>query len=600
MIRRSSHQVATLAVLGAAFALAAPASAQIARVRTASADAPKMLVMPFQLDSTPVHGDSALSVQIADGFRDRIKDAYLTRFNPILKDGMNRSLVESGFPTDVPLDHTLVIQLARVLNARLIVEGNVLDKPGDSLLVIARLAEAVGATPQSATASTTLPRARVGHETGADLANRLSDAYRSFGDVQQCRQKTDAHDYAAATRAAHTALERYAGSSGALLCLANIARAQNAPQDTVVSLLRRAASVDSLNTTVRRQLAQIYEQTGDTAALIDQLKHILTVDIRDKDLRIRAARLYVQIGGSKGDTAIARQYADSAVQLIDQGLRQSPADIELLMTKSIALAVARRWADAADQMETVASADTGKVDSLFMVRITNYYAAVPDSTRLLAWLVRAVARFPQQASYAYTLSNLALAKGDTTLSLSAARSYLAAAPNDARGHVLIARVLGAQGQTDSAMVHATAAVAADTNMRRFAAAFYIQAGGKALRDSMWARAAGLLDTARTWSEPRSQIYITASFFEGIAQLQMAVQADQRANATRNDCDDVRIELDLLGRSEQNIAAGAAQNRDQANNLLSNVIPAFRQRANAMSHNYKCDQAAGGGGTPNRP
>jgi len=573
-------QAALVLVLGVTHA--APVRAQIARVRTAAPDAPKMLIVPFQRDSV----DSTLAVGLADGFRDRIQDAWLTRFNPILKDGMNRALVESGFPTEVPLDHNVVIQLARFLNAKLLVEGNILQQSDDSLLIIARLSEAVGALPQSATASVTVARSRADHGTGASLANRLADAYRSFADVQQCRDKVQAQDYGAATRAAEVALERYPNSSSALLCLANVARAQHASQDSIVALLRRAASVDSLNTTVRRQLAQIYEQQGDTAALIDQLRHILNVDVSDRELRIRTAQLYVQIGEQKGDTSLARMYADSAVQLVDQGLARSPADLDLLTTKSIALAVAHRWAQAAEQLETVASADTARVDSLFVFRIINYYRAIPDSTKWFAWLRRATTKFPHNAGYMFDLSSVALSQADTNTALDAARRYQALQPADLRANLLIARVLTAQGQVDSARAYALP-VGADTLLRHYAAAFFIQSGAKALHDSAWARAADDLDTARTWSVSGSDNYITASFYEGIAQLQLAVQADQRANGSRGDCADVQLEKDYLNRAQANIIAGAARNRDQANNLLSNVIPAFQQRADAFTHNYKC-------------
>ncbi len=63
-----------------ALALAArPGTAQLARARTASPDAPKILVLPFVRDNV----DSALSLLIADGARERLRSNHLDRFNPI-------------------------------------------------------------------------------------------------------------------------------------------------------------------------------------------------------------------------------------------------------------------------------------------------------------------------------------------------------------------------------------------------------------------------------------------------------------------------------------------------------------------------------------
>jgi len=119
---------------------------------------PKLLVVPFQREPN----DSALAVVLSDNIRNRVRGAHLTRFNPILKEGMCRTLTESGFPCDMPLDANSIRHLARFLNARLIIEGNVIPRGQDSVLIIARLVEASGATPQSATATMTVVRSRAG------------------------------------------------------------------------------------------------------------------------------------------------------------------------------------------------------------------------------------------------------------------------------------------------------------------------------------------------------------------------------------------------------------------------------------------------------
>lgn len=560
--------VAGSVVLACALALVAspaPVQAQIARPRGPDPNAPKLMVVPFQREA----GDSVLAVAIADGARDRIANAIPYRFNVIAKGPMNENLNGSGFPVDVPLDVGTVRQLARFLNARVVLDGNILRRPGDSVLVIARLGEVVGTNPQSATAVTVAPRGRSGASTGGELANRLLDAYRSFEHVTACNRWVDSSNYTRAQQAVDRALQAYAGSATAYLCLARIRRATDAPPDSILAALLRAHDSDSLNSLVLRQLATIYQERADTVAMLHELHHVLDVDVRDNDLRIRVARLYVQRG-----------LPDTALVIVDEGLVANPSSIELLQTKSIALAAGSHWREAAATLSQVAEVDSANIDSLFAVRITNYFRSIPDSASLLTWLRIVTTRLPNQASYHYALGELLFVRGDTTGAIAANRQYMTLNPADGRGHLAAARYFAAARQIDSALVQADAV--SDSTLRTYTPAIYLQAGLQAYRDSSWTRAAELLGRAKPYSTGR--VLTPVAFFLGLSQVQLGVVADNEAQSNRN-CDAARRAGDLWNSAEQNIIAGVAQNRDAANQLLSQVIPAYKQRADAMIRNF---------------
>jgi hypothetical protein len=137
------------------------------------------------------------------------------------------------------------------------------------------------------------------------------------------------------------------------------------------------------------------------------------------------------------------------------------------------------------------------------------------------------------------------------------------------------------GRQDSALVHAQIA-AADSGMRPFVGPIYLQIGLQALRDSNYAVAESLLVQGKEWSTGRARV--TAAFGLGIAQIQLGVRIDRDAEANR-DCDLARRSTGLFTSAEQNIIEGVAINREQANQLLSQVIPAYKQRADAMTRNY---------------
>jgi len=129
-------------VLFGAVAFSVPARAQLARPRVTPADAPKLLVLPFVRDAR----DSALSLVVADGVRERLRTAHIDKFNTITRENLCRVLTESGFPCDVPLEPSVSRQVSRFMSARLVIEGSMIRR-GDSILVVARLSEASGTAP---------------------------------------------------------------------------------------------------------------------------------------------------------------------------------------------------------------------------------------------------------------------------------------------------------------------------------------------------------------------------------------------------------------------------------------------------------------------
>jgi tetratricopeptide (TPR) repeat protein len=553
-------------IAGAAALFTGSASAQLARPRTAAPDAPKLLVMPFEFGS----GDSTVALLVADGTRDRLRSNHLTKFNTIPRNILNENLVNSGFPTDVPLDNAVKRQLAQFLNARYTIDGTLLRRGTDSVLVLARLQENVRTRPQSVTASVIVPRTRASSGTGGELANRLVDGYNTFDDVRECRTAVEARNWARAVQKANDAIRQFPAASSAYLCLADVKRGQEAPQDTILAVLLRAVEVDSLNSLVLRQLAAIYEQRGDTTNLIVTLRRILVVDERENELRIGLARLMV-----------LRSMTDSAVVVIDEGLAHNPNSAELLNAKAVALGAAGRWAGAADALEHVAEIDSMLIDSSFANRITNYLRQVPDSARLFTWLQVITYRHPLQAPYWFALGELAFARGDTAGAVRAADEYVKLRPTDARGHLAAARYELAGGVSDSALAHLEQAVA-DSAMRPFAAPLYLQLGLAAYRDSNWTVAEERLGRAREYAQGRA--VVPAAFFLGLSQVQLGVRADNDAQ-TGSNCEAARRSQTLFTNAEQNIIAGAAQNRDAANQLLSQVIPAYKQRSDALIRNF---------------
>ncbi len=570
--------------LVSAVGLVAPARAQLARMQ-ASPNAPKLLVVPFG-KVTPA--DSDVANEIADRFRDRIRLAHNDDFAVILKRAMCEALEQSGFSCTTELEPTQVGQLANVMNARFIADGRLFSH-GDSLLVLVRLVQAVRTNPMGASASITVPRAKLSGSIGDQLADRIADKFRSFEYITRCRSERESKNYDRALDAARRALRYDAQSGGAYLCMALALQDQGGSPDSVQAALERAHDADSLNTTVARQLAVMYQDKRDTTNLIHMLRHIVAVDLNDNDLRKALAQLLV-----------IRGHGDSAVMLLDEALARNPNQFDILLVKAIALGAQSKFDSAGLVMGQAAEVDSTKVDSSFISRTQELYERGGDSTRLLDWVRRGTVKVPTWTNNLYRYATMLLGKADTAGALAAVKEFMDKVPGDGRGHLVYATLLGARGQDDSALAHARMAGQADSNYRGPAAGIILRTAVKAFQGPPpnYARADTLFGQAQEWATGDAQK--TAQFYRGVSQFQEGyaqVQAAQDAykrfqqkdqSAREPGCAAVRSATDFLTAAEPNITGGAAANRDMANQLLG-YLPTLRTALTQLGGNraLKC-------------
>lgn len=578
-VRRSS----AIGLLGLT-AATVPALAQ--RTQVTNTDAVRVAVVTF----ARADRDSALAVIVPNGIRDRLTIAFPSRFNVVIKRAIDTNLVISGFHPDMPLEAQQWRQLARVLNSRLLVEGNILPLGGDSVEIVARLSEITGALPQTASATLRTERRRVNAGTGANLANQLADTYRSFGDARECAARRQAREYPRALEAARAAIARYPNSSQAYLCWAQVLRAQNGPRDSVIALLERARDSDSLNVLAQWQIAAFAEERRDTSELIHSLRHILVADAANAEVRVSLSRL---LSG--------RGHADSAIAVIDSSLERNPNQADLLIERSRVLVGQSRFADAGADLARAAEIDTTKLDSAYVARTIIIWQQAADTANVIRWVRTATQRFPTQANYFYQLSVLCRARGDTAGALAAIQGYLQLRPEDGRGHLVLASVYLDMGQPDSAVAHAQLAGQADSLLRNNAATVMYAVGMRRLSGAAQAAnpvqeftaAAELLGRAKDWAVATGPTAPRIAYYLGLAQLQLAIAADREAEAATGaaqaqaKCEAARRESGLIDQVEANVTAGGRANPEQANMILTQAVPAYRGRAQTFLRQARC-------------
>jgi len=562
-----------LGVLAGA-SLAAPGRAQLARL-PASPNAPKLLVAPFGRD---VSQDSGLATVAADAVRQRMLTSHTGDFNTITKESVCKALEESGFSCTAPLEPSQIGQLAHLLNARFMVDGMIFPRGPDSVLALARLLQAVRQNPLAASASLVVARARV-EQAGNQLADRLSDKFRSFEHITACRTALDGKDFVKATDAANRALRYDRESGGAYLCLAQVLQASNGNPDSVQAAYERAHDADSLNTLVGRQLYLIYDAKHDTTQMLHMLHHIMQVDVNDNDIK----KVAVQI-------EVTRGHPDSAVMILDDALNRNPNQVDLLVLRAISLGAQSKFADAGASMATAAAADSNKVDSAFIARTLAFYDAAHDSADVFTWQKLCTVRTPNNADCWFNYANGLYSRQDTAGAMNAMRHLIQLQPTVGRGQLFISNWFGAAAAADSAhpaharelfdssLAEARAAVAADTSWRPQAAQLFLRAGYGAFQGKDFVRAVAVLSEAQPWAAAANAPFM--SYLIGYSQFNLgnpplqalqALKIDPHKQATVDSaCVLSKAILDQFGPAQTNLTAGASVSREQVSQLLTYI------------------------------
>jgi len=553
--------------------LAAPASAQLSRL-PAAANAPKLLVAPFGRDKA---ADSSLATAAGDAVRQRMLVNHTGDFATITREAVCKALEESGFSCTQPLEPSQIGQLARLLNARFMVDGMIFPHGVDSVLVLARLLQTVRENPLAASASMVIARDKIG--TSGGLADRLADKFRSFDHITACRTALEAKDFTKATEEANRALRDDRESGGAYLCLAQVLQANNGNPDSVLAAYERAHDADSLNTLVGRQLYLIYDAKHDTAQMLHMLHHIMQVDVADNDIKKVAVEIQVRRG-----------HPDSAVMILDDALNRNPNQVDLLILRAISLGAEQKFADAAASMASAAQVDSNKIDSTFIARTIAFYDAAHDSADVFTWQRLCTVRTPANADCWFNYGSGLYDRHDTAGAMDAIRHLIALQPTVGRGRIVISNWFGlaaaadsaqpalAKEQFDSSLTEARTAATTDSNWRPQAASMFLRAGYAAFQAKDYQRAIAVLSEAQPWAAAANAPTISylignSQFFLGIASLtplqQLKVDPNHRPTVD-SACALSKAILDQFGPAQTNLAAGASVNRDGVNQMLTYI------------------------------
>jgi tetratricopeptide (TPR) repeat protein/TolB-like protein len=581
------------------------ASTAAAQLAAPQAPSQRLLVLPFQASAA----DSAASIALADAIRDRLTALAKSKVMVVPKAKLCEALKASGFPCDGLLDDQQARQLARFLQVHAYLTGSFV-KEGSTLKADVHLIDIASSgmsgafTATDANPGTTAALAEI-------IAQRVASIVRVSEPIRNCNEERKKSQFARARNEAQKALAADPNSTGAWLCIATVYEAQRMPIDSVIAASERALKGDSLNGTALENIARGYQQKGDTIRALDAFIRQLRGEPRNTGKRLGITQMLRQM----------KQF-DRAVALLDEGLKVSPGDQQLLELKlticneaSMYKCSSRVFVEKA-QHDTTLLADTNFIKPAIGAA---QHPSASDTAALDFFTKAAVQRFPNNLSFIRARAGAFEMAGRTDSALVYYKKALAREPNDVGTSLQIAKIMGDRAvwdttKTDSATMRMRRIAfaqkvdsakpylrpglsSADSTQRLAASVIMLTAGSKLAQAAAYDRAYPWLDTLLQVVAPKSpadtvgpkqQVRINGSFWYGLSSvltLNGPYQEMTKAKGAAR-CPMARDVFDRLTRTKAALQLGRRVHPPTADQMLGFVAQYEKAKA-SVQNAFKC-------------
>lgn len=397
----------------ATVASASPAPSQI-RANTsisgkAAAPPPRLMVAnPALATST----DSAASVVIGDGMRDKISKAVAGTFTVLTKRDMNTALAAYGFADNEVLNAASAMRLANQIDARTVVTST-LSKGADGRfsLVVRVSGSSVSLDVGHVVTVAQLPGQPL-PDFGSKAGEAIVPAIKAWNDAKACLdQSTTKLDKA--NEAAQKAFKVQPGHGLASYCLAEIASKRDSVGAATMQAWQDVTKADQYSLVAWQHIAFIHSIKGDSAKVVETYQQMLRVAPTNQTLRDQSYKVFQGYGRP-----------DAAMQVVEEGIKMDPANTDWYDLKSNVCIGKGDLNCAVSSLEELFSIDSTKADTNFYAKILYAAKEKPDTAKYLMWAKRGAAKYDSRADI---LEELAIAygwAGQTDSSVATARKMI--------------------------------------------------------------------------------------------------------------------------------------------------------------------------------
>lgn len=556
----------------------APAEAQLraSRPPTPVRNNPRLLVAN---PHTFAAADSAASVRVGNGIREKIENVSDKWYNVIQRTQMNDALIQYGYPPDAVLPPLVARQLGSQLQARAMVIGTLSRGEGGKVTIEARLV--AGNDQTGHIVSMTQAAGQSFEDLGGKLAESLKGAFNALPDSKSCEELAAKQQTDKAIEAANKALKSQPNHGPAELCLAQIAVAKKAPAAEIISHFKNATMGDRLSLEAWGGLLGQYQQKGDTANIIDTYRQLILVAPNNQKVVEEAVRFFIVAGKPDLGETIARDAI---------GRDPSNPDMQLMLARACLLQQKpEKNKCTIDALEQMFALDSSKADT------TNYqmilYAASLDSTNApvyLKWAQAGVKKYATNATLLGELGKAYAAAGPLDSLVSVTRRLVEADKTDMTPVIRAVRALLKEKRYADAvnlggLVEANGQDPDKTNLGIILA----QEGGLPILQSQpvdFVMAATLGKKAQSLLKPGGRPHELASYVLGFGMLGQIAQKDGDVVANKS-CDAVNVLEAWINDTKAALAAGQAIQKDVVGQRIAQLDTSYGPRIAQMKKAY---------------
>jgi tetratricopeptide (TPR) repeat protein len=564
-VKSTHRQAITAASLLAALAGgSAIAGAQARPGQVPDENTPRILVPTFR--ST----DAKLGVQGAEAVRSRVSQEFTAKqLWAIPRNDINANLEASGYKPDSALSPTDIKELAKLLRADEIIDGDVTKLPDGSVKVSARMLLSRDVSLSQPLGEVT---AKSVNDAAKPIAAELGAARKQLKDNRDCENAIRSNNYDAAIAAAQKGIAAYPKATLARLCMATALQSKKAPAADILKVTNEVLAVDPLNKIALGLLYAAQKESGDNAGAVATLLRLQKADPNNATMTQQVAE------------ALAQLDPKQALPLLDTLVAQNPGDPSLVKTQWLVLLRAQDFARAVTVGEELAKLDTAAMDSTWFTRMAIAAGQANQAQKAAEYAARGVQRYPKSATFLGLQSQLLRKAGQLPQSVAAMQRAVAIDPKVENGYLSIIVGFSEMNQPDSAKAWAQKAIAAGTDKTQIGNALLanVQPAFKKAQElktrAAWREALVLSQAVENVAPTEN-----SAFFTGVAAFQVGLDAVQGLNKSKS-CAEVNLVEEMFTLTQTTLPRGGKVDPGTAGqimNVVGQVMPQIPQYKKAL-------------------
>jgi tetratricopeptide (TPR) repeat protein/TolB-like protein len=524
------------------------------------AETPYILVTAFHAPT------KELAVEAADELRSRLQSEHSSReLFVITKSSVEATLKSSGYPVDSALGVADLMELARALHAEYVVDGSIANAAaGHSVQSASRVLIRTG------TQTLAQPLPTVDGKDAGDAAKfterGITEALKQMPGYRDCIAALRSGRVDDALTKARTGITAYMNAAFARVCLLNgYVTSKTTSPDSIIALGNQILAVDSTSMLALVNIADAYDAKGE----------------KDK-----ATEIYARIHElDQSNTAVSRILRDrwgggdgaqpaKALALVDEVLKDNPADVEMVRTKRLLQLKLGQFKQAIATGDELIKLDTASATIDFFNRQIGAAQSDSNTAKVVELAQAASKRFPGNSSFALLVVQGYYKAGQLPQALVAARAAAAASPKSLDAWRFVIVILSDQNQPDSALAAGQQAIAAGAAKDSIGDVLLARVAGPSLKAAQNTKARSDWQTALKASQAVDAITSSAqtSFYVGVSSFTIAsdILSNDVQPLTKSKKHEDQVQACTLAKQAEDLLATTSMSMPRGGSVDKNV------------------------------